>query len=306
MLLLLLKSLAMISLPILAAVYWQRRTRVPWTGAFAALAAIMIYTLIRIPLFNTFSTRTTLLPEPLHNLLPIIHRKTIISYLYKTTPLIYGAARESTRWLIMRYPAAKMTTWQEGVLFGLTYAAGAAVFSLLNKLKWHAFQAASSLETIDVTDPNLSEFDIVTSLKDAPLDLVVAELTDNIPWIVVPSFALDWSIVPIAFNVGTALAVLYGVRQQKLWPVLIAITCHAIKRETELYLQSVLTLRNLIELLRSYEFLAILSDWIGNDATIVLTIAMNPLLYILPSLPGIALLIYFRRALIHSQPEKTS
>ena len=169
----------------------------------------------------------------------------------------------------------------------------------------HAIDAAYKLETIGDRYPNVSKFEILTSLNDAPLDLVVTEITNKIPWIAVPAYALDWTIVPIIFNIGTGLAVLYGVRQRKLWPILPAIVCHAAQRELDLYIHLALSYRNVVEFISSYKLLSDFAGWIGNDASILLFFGMNPISYILPALPSLALALYFRKALIHSQSDKT-
>ena len=298
--LLLLKSFAMVSLPVLAAIFWKRRTRIPWTGAYAALAAATIFALLKIPISEYIRPLPFLSLKDPNDLQQLAIHSTTIS-------LIYGTTRESVRWLIMRHPAARMTTWQAGILFGLTYTAATAAFSLLQVLYWHAAIAAYNLGAITNQDPYITPFQILSSLTDAPLKLILAEINADFPPFTMLAYFLRWGIVPTALNIGTSLAILYSVHQRKAWPYFAAIACYAAVDGLQLFLRYILTYRKIVEFIHSYELLSEITSWFNDQVLAFILFGFNPLNYIIPILPplALALLIYLRRALIQTQSDNT-
>ena len=207
----------------------------------------------------------------------------------------------------MRHPAARMTTWQAGILFGLAYTAAAAAFNLLQVLYWHAAIAAYNLGAITNQDPYITPFQILSSLTDAPLKLILAEINADFPPFTMLAYFLRWGIVPTALNIGTSLAILYSVHQRKAWPYFAAIACYAAVDGLQLFLRYILTYRKIVEFIHSYELLSEITSWFNDQVLAFILFGFNPLNYIIPILPplALALLIYLRRALIQTQSDNT-
>ena len=290
----------MVSLPVLAAIFWKRRTRIPWTGAYAALAAATIFALLKIPISEYIRPLPFLSLKDPNDLQQLAIHSTTIS-------LIYGTTRESVRWLIMRHPAARMTTWQAGILFGLAYTAAAAAFNLLQLLYWNAAIAAYNLGAITNQDPYITPFQILSSLTDAPLKLIIAEINADFPPFTMLAYFLRWGIVPTALNIGTSLAILYSVHQRKAWPYFAAIACYAAVDGLQLFLRHILTFSKIVEFIHSHQLLSEITSWFNDQVLTFILFDFNPLNFIIPILPplALALLIYLRRALIQTQSDNT-
>ena len=297
--LLLLKSFAMVSLPVLAAIFWKRRTRIPWTGAYAALAAATIFALLKIPISEYIRPLPFLSLKDPNDLQQLAIHSTTIS-------LIYGTTRESVRWLIMRHPAARMTTWQAGILFALVYTTAAAAFNLLRIFKWWTMIAAYESGIFTAEGPVPTAYQVLLSLKDVPLDRLATAIDNAFPLLAILSYSLRWSIVPTALNVGTSLAVLYSVSQRKAWPFFAAIACYAAIDGVQLFLTHILSYRKIVEFISSSQLLLDITEWMNPTIFSVLFLSFNPLNYILPTLPGLALALHFGRALIRSQSDETT
>ena len=298
--LLLLKSFAMVSLPVLAAIFWKSRTRIPWTGAYAALAAATIFALLKIPISEYIRPLPFLSLKDPNDLQQLAIHSTTIS-------LIYGTTRESVRWLIMRHPAARMTTWQAGILFALAYTAAAAAFSLLKILNWWAMMATYESGIFTSEDPIPTAYQVLISLKDVPLGPLATEINADFPPFTMLAYFLRWGIVPTALNIGTSLAILYSVHQRKAWPYFAAIACYAAVDGLQLFLRHILTYRKIVEFIHSYELLSEITSWFNDQVLAFILFGFNPLNYIIPILPplALALLIYLRRALIQTQSDNT-
>ena len=278
----------MISPPTLAAIIWQRRNHIPWTAAYAALVAAAIYALLRIPI-NEY-----IRPLPFLSLKdPNDFQQVAIQS--ATIALTYGTIRESVRWLIMRHPAARMTTWQAGILFGLVYTAAFATLNMIRIVKWYALRAAYELETFTNYDPNIPHYEILFSLKNAPLQQITASISPAFDPATMIAYSLRWGIVPTALNIGISLAILYSVRHRKAWPFFAAIACFATVDAIQLLLQYNLTYRKIVEFIASYQFLSDITQWMNPTIFSILFLGFNPLTYILPALPCLALALYFQK-----------
>lgn len=295
MLILIAKLLATISLPMLATVLWKIRSRAAWACVIAALAAIVIYSLVRIPLSDYVINTPLFLPDGF----PFPPRITVQSV---AIALVYGTARESIQWLIMRVNAAKLKTWQDGVLFGFSYAAAAVVPELTKYAERRLILAAVGLKTTPSVG-NQTRFEVIASLGDLPLEMVIDHLGRALPWAAVFYFFFEWSLVPIILNVGTSLAVLYSVRQRKAWPFVAAILCYMILTIADTSVS--FTYRSFVELVRSSEILSYIFSFIGARGS---QIAL-PFIFLVPTilaiLPSLALALYMRKALIRTQEEQS-
>ena len=174
MLILIAKILAAIILPVLATVLWKIRSRAAWACAAGALAALAIYSLAKIPLWDYVINTPLLLPDGF----PLPRRFTVQSV---AAVFVYGTVRESIQWLIMRFKGAKLRTWQDGVLFGLTYAAGAVVPELIEFFDRQLYLTAIGLETISPIG-NHTQSEVIASLRELPLEMVVDDISRSVPW----------------------------------------------------------------------------------------------------------------------------
>ena len=299
MLILIAKLLAATSLPLLATVLWKIRSRAAWACAIAALAAIVIYSLVRIPLWEYVVTTPLLLPEGYQFPPRITVQSVAIAF-------IYGTVRESIQWLIMRFRAAKLITWQDGVLFGFTYAAAAVVPRLIEYFERQLIRTAVGLGT---TPPvgNQTPFEMIASLRERPLEMVIDQIVLALPWGAVILLFFQWSIIPMVFNVGTSLAVLYSVRQRKAWPFGAAILCYmtvTIASSSGLENLAFHAVRELAKSSESEILSYIFSSMSGIGSDILhLSVLLLPTL--LATLPSLALALYMRKSFIRTRKQQS-
>ena len=288
------KLLTIVAPTIALTTLWKRRTKTTWTPIFAAIAALLIFALLRLPL-NEYVIN---LPFLLQRDLPHLH---FLSFHSVAIATIYGTTRETVRWLLMRYPASAMKTWRDAVLFGLAYAAGAAVFDLSVRVKWLLFGVAGELETVDTMNPDLTQIEILISLHAAPLLSILHELNARLPWMYAATLTPFLTFVPIALNVGTGLAILYSVRARKLWPFLAAIFCYIAADSTRKFLDAVIQIKPIAEFGQTYELVGKIYSAIPQNILMYVVFGFNPLYYILPALAPLALALYVKRRMIQSQ-----
>lgn len=295
MLILIAKFLAIFSLPVLAAILWKIRSRAAWACAIAALAAIAIYSFVRIPLGDFVLNTSLFFPDGFPNPSQITVHSVAVAF-------VFGTVRESIQWLIMRLKVTKLRAWQDGVLFGFTYAAAAVVLDLIAFSQRQLMRTAVGLGTTPSVG-NQTRFEAIVSLRELPLEMVIDDISRALPWGAVFYLFFERSLVPIVLNVGTSLAILYSVRQRKAWPFGAAILCYMIVTIVRTSGSAMFAQRALMELVRSSEFLSYIFSFIGGrGAQIFLqsTVLWPAVLAILPSL---ALALYIRRAFIRNQEE---
>ena len=222
------KFLTPISLPLLATILWQRKTGVPWTGAAAAVAAATIFALLRIPLYQ-IADLPIFIPEGGYRLLSLSIESVVLTF-------IYGTVRETVRWTIFRYPAHRMQTWQEAMLFGLAYATAAAMMDTTRYFSGTFISAAYELETI--TDQQTTSFDLKTLGRPPSALQIIASLVKGSPaeifefvnerhrWSAMILPTLNTTIVLTALNISTALATFTSARKRIIWPFAAAVLCY--------------------------------------------------------------------------------
>lgn len=297
MLTLVAKLLAATSLPVLATVLWKIRSRAAWACAVAALAAIVIYSLVRIPLWEYVIHTPLILPDGYQFPPRITVQSVAIAF-------IYGTVRESIQWLIMRFRAAKLITWQDGVLFGFTYAAAAVVPKLIGYFETPLIRAAVGLGT---TPPvgNQTRFEMIASLRELPLEMVIDQIEHELPWDAVFLLFFQWSVVSIVLNVGTSLAVLYSVRERKAWPFGAAILCYmtvTIASSSGLQMSTFHAVKELVE---SSEILVYIFSSMSARASEILLLSVVQLPTLLAILPSLALALYMRKAFIRTRKQQS-
>ena len=297
MLILIAKLLAPISLPLLATVLWKIRSRAPWACAIAALAAIVIYSLVRIPLWEYVIHTPLILPDG-YQFPPRITVQTV------AIAFIYGTVRESIQWLIMRFKAAKLIAWQDGVLFGFTYAAAAVVPKLVEYFERQLIRTAVGLGTPPPVG-NQTRFEMIASLRERPLEMVIDQINRELPWGAVFISFFQWSVAPIVFNVGTSLAVLYSVRQRKAWPFGAAILCYMTVTIASSSGLQISTFHAVKELVESSEILVYIFSSMSARASEILLLSIVQLPTLLAILPSLALALYMRKAFIRTRNQQS-
>ena len=281
------KFLTPISLPLLATIFWQRKTGVPWTGAAAAVAAATIFALLRIPLHQIVDL-PIFIPEGGYRLIGLSIESVALTF-------IYGTVRETVRWTIFRYPAHRMQTWQEAILFGLAYATAAAMIDTTRYFSGTFITAAYELETIIAKQT--TSFDPETLGRPPGALQVIASLVNGSPeeifkfvnkqhgWpgMILPT--LKTTIVLTALNISTTLATFTSARKRIIWPFAAAVLCYTATAAIGKQFSSIVIYTSMTDNPEFWRFLR----W-----------GIHPYVYIflptfLKSIPGITLWIIIRK-----------
>ena len=291
------KLLAMICLPITIAFLWKRATRTAWICLYAALGAATINAIARIPLGQFVTNSSYLMQDALKGY--------IITFEFALVWLIYALVRESIRWLVLRYPGATIKTWREGVLFGLSYSAIATIFSIPKLLYQPIIQTAYDFDAISTTEVTPHYRIFISLAQTTPFPQVADTLNDRIPWVLALVIALKYSLIPIIFNVGTSLAVLYSVRHKKAWPFAAALFCYIVIIPPG----SIGMSMKINEIIKATP---ILSAFFGSLYEFSRPLGLLPFALILdlfpylPALlPPLALTLYIRKVMANTQAQKT-
>ena len=288
MLTLVAKFLIPISLPLLTTILWQRKTGVPWTGAAAAVAAATIFALLRIPLRELVDL-PIFIPEGGYRLFSVTIESVVLTF-------IYGTVRETVRWTIFRYPARRMQTWQEAMLFGLTYATVAAVMDTTRLFGLTLMNAAYELETIidkqttsydpkTLTERQPTALQIIASFAKASPAEIIKIVNDRHKWSIMILPTYNAIIVLTALNISTALATFISARKRIIWPFAAAALCYTATAAIGRQFSSVVIYR-----------------WITDnpEAWDIINSKMFPYIYsllptFLKAIPGITLWIIMRK-----------
>lgn len=293
MLILLAKLLIPPLIPLAGTIIWKRYARATWVPVTAALAAATIYSLVRIPLREYVWLNPSFFPAEF-GLAPALGPRVI------AVALIYGAARGTVQWLIMGTQAAGMKTWRDAVLFALAYTTAATTVSTWNSLESLLVRAVIILELIPRAGP-LMPIEMIASLRQAPLSLVVEIVNARFPLRGVPIRAVDLNLSSLLLNFGISLAILYSVRRRKIWPFAAAVIGYAFVTLTPTLMLgwSLHSVRGLASSnIIAGKIISLLYDLLGDY--------LGVLLYFLPAilgaLPALALGLYIRKIMAAAEP----
>ena len=293
MLILLAKLLIPIFPPLAATIAWKKYKPTTWTPALAALVAITLYALAKIPLQTYVMHNSNLFPAEF-GLAPTFGPR------FVSISLIYGTARTIIHSLVISYPLAGMSSWQNGILFALSYTTFAAVMNTWRELTRKLIFTAARLDLIP--DPTVPQIEMIATLRQVPLSTVTARMNEHLPAITLLFQSLDWNINAFILNLGTTLAIVYAVRRKKIWPIPAAVFCYAVMILPQMLWWPTLAfgfLRDLIikeEGLISFT-LSLLADVLGSNTFIVIATLMPT---ILAALPALALGLYFRKKMANA------
>lgn len=188
------KLLVVICLPVTAAIVWAIRTRATSVCLVFSFGAFFIFALAKIPLdpvVEPLSVRSV--GNPFVKVWPYV----------VSLGIIYGFLREGIRWMLMRFAVRTAWSWEEGVFFGIFYSVLGLVLTL--GMEIHR----------DIT--------FGKSVQLWHTSQIIPHLNNDYYWKKVLLRAWYLGVPPMAFNVGTALAVLLSVRSRQAWPFLIAV-----------------------------------------------------------------------------------
>ncbi|MXY96008.1 MAG: YhfC family intramembrane metalloprotease [Caldilineaceae bacterium SB0664_bin_27] len=178
--------------PLVIAVAWQKRTGAAWTTLLFALVAFSVHYFARSPLVKYVSPYFDQMFTPM-----------VLGVFISLYPkwFIFGLFRACVWWLTFRYVATNVLAWRDGVLFGIAYTTLAILVTLWTLL---------SQQTTDFGLAPPSIFRKAMILKDDFL------------WMQATILAWNYGVILMAFNVGTSLVILFGVRRRQVWPLLVA------------------------------------------------------------------------------------
>ena len=218
--------------------------------------------------------------------------------IYTTTiSLVYGVPREGVRWLVLRYPARSLKTWQEGVFFGLIYTTATSAIQLYELVEYELLTAANILGTMPF-GATTSKLQTIQSLSELPPAKIFKFLNESLQWIEVVPHIMRWNIGAMGLNIGTAVAILYSVRARKAWPFFAALACYVISYSLLLRSANFFDYENMMRLIN-------LSDALTNIVTSpsyrgrsLLLLLYNPIPLFIQALPGLALTLLIRKIMI--------
>ena len=208
MLILAAKFLVIVGLPIAAALIWQRHTRAAWSCVFFAFAAFVFNYVATWTPGYTLSGYTPLSRSVISLVSPSLADSIWAQYLgwpsLMVNGLFYGLISVGVRWLLLRFLAVTVRSWEEGILFGLGY-------SVAIILARHGREVLRQYRIKNIVAPPHTSDDMIVILNDA------------YQWDSTLFAVSHWMITTVPFAVGISLAVLFSVRRRQIWLFLAAI-----------------------------------------------------------------------------------
>ena len=202
------KTLSILSLPLLVTAYWKLRSRSSWRCLLAALAAFATGQFVFDNIVSLY----------------IFDFPPTLSYYFVGLTLTYIALRFGLWWTILRVPAARINTWKDALLFSHTYTALTATYNLSRRIQRsftyeiETFKAANCFPD----SPNCDSLSILLNmLPQKRLDIIAQTLAGGDLY----NFTLDNAITPLLINGATAIAVLYCIKTRQIWPAVAATLC---------------------------------------------------------------------------------
>ena len=197
-----------------------------------------------------------------------------------------------------------MKIWRDAILFGFAYITIATAMNTWRTLERYLIIAVDTLGL--QPKPNAMPIEMIASLRQAPLSTVAATVNEKLPLGAMIYRNIEYNVPSLLLNFGTTLAILYSVRQRKIWPFAAAVTCYALVKlpgQTMFQTQSYLYF---LELTRSNEnagyILGGLYDLIGGRLFLIITTLPS----VLAALPALALGLYVRKTMAAAEQPPTT
>ena len=293
MLALLPKLLAIASIPAIVTALWYRRAGPSWTCILAAVSAATIFAILRTPIRDPY----------VHNLFGIDNFTLRLklgphTFIYA---LILAAVAIAIQRQAMKLAKAKITKWQDAVLFGLAYSTTNAVLQAVIWLEYGITRTAYTYDQLPYIR-SLPLPPVLAIFKQLPFDVVVMHTTILLGDQDIFYLATEQGIAPTIFNVGIAAAVFYSIQTQKKWPLAAATALHIVPIIIPVVLPRQRVSNYFVTLfVQSDTGLSILMR-LGNEGIETLFPYFGLLPAILTALPALALAIYIRKATTNSSP----
>ena len=273
MLILSIKLLTTITLPLLALIFWQRRSKAAWSIASFALLDAIIATAIRrairpLIFYNSFF------------LSPALFMGDRLDPGVLTLPLIYGVIRLTPPLLIFLFAAKNMRSWKDAVLYGIARTTFVILIGhctrIYNRLAVITF---ASQTTPDDQQP--AYISVLETINNLTLNEIVEELNSLYRWTGIAHLTINWSFAPMALSIAIATALLYTVRHKKLWPLAAALACYYLMVESDLKISES---QFVIDLIRAKPWLAkLITPW-NSEAFFIALHNVTPILAAIPSI----------------------
>ena len=228
MIIILLKLLSTLTLPILACIIWQRRTSAAWSVAGFALLEVAVNTAI------SQAIRPLIINSPFFFSSDMLLGKRFVAGVL-TLLLVYGVIRFGIPLLVFRFVAKNVHTWKDGVLYGLTRAVFAGLVShglIIRRELW--------LLTFAPNGPLPDDASVLNTIKDLSIDDAIEILQSLYRWRTILIRVIDMGSTPIVFGVAASVAILYSIRQKKVWPLAAAFACYYVVAEAPFKLQEIM------------------------------------------------------------------
>lgn len=208
------KFLLLFGFPIAIAILWQRRVRVHWNILLFALGAFAVNYLWQRLLGPQ-------IPQFVWEVIPPFALPVWMSFYssWVAVYLIYGLFREGIRWLVLRYAATNVRSWQDGIMFGIAYGSIVMLLRIGNDF-------FGNLEDMGLFTSTL-EF-VVVDRSGLSFDEIVVTLNRNYPWWKILFMTWTWGVFWIIFQVGTCLAVVFSVQRRAVLPFLAAVVLYVV------------------------------------------------------------------------------
>ena len=212
MIFLIAKLLLLFGLPIAIAIFWQRRVQAHWNILLFAFGAFAVNYLVQKFLGPVF-------PLLVDRVMPPIAPPYRMDF-YPPWIAVYfisGLFREGTRWLLLRYVATSVRSWQDGIMFGIAYGSIAMLILI-------GIDVFKSLQDVGLFTPLLER--LVAGRSKPSLDEIVVALNQNYFWWKTLFVTWSWGVSLMIFNVGTCLAVVFSVKRRAVLPFLAAVVLY--------------------------------------------------------------------------------
>ena len=217
MIILFTKLLALISPQILCITLAKLLTPTTWRTVIVGSAATALYLIIRTPIRMIAREFPEIQMQALMGEVITVH--------FVLLWLAYSVTKQAMLWSIFRHPKSPVKTWQDTLVFAFSYSATAAIITLPTRFRKVILHIAHDFETIS-TSEYTSLYGQIVSLKTIPTRILEDRLNQDIPWRSIFSLMPEYSFLPLAISLATALGVLYSIHTKKIWPIIAATFLH--------------------------------------------------------------------------------
>lgn len=208
------KLLLLFGLPIVITIFWHRRVNAHWNILLVVFGAFAVNYLLQ----RFFGPVLTLLVE---RIIPPIAPPFRMEF-YPPWIVFYfisGLWREGIRWLLLRYVATSVRSWQNGIMFGIAYGSIVMLIVMGNVL----FGFLKDMGLF------MSTFELLVAGRSRPsLNEIVETLNSDFFWWRTLFLTWTWGVSSMIFNVGTCLAVVLSVQRRAVLPFLAAVVLYVL------------------------------------------------------------------------------